>query len=292
MNTVLQQLLNALQVGTVYALIAVGYTMVYGVLKLINFAHGDIYMLGAYIGYFAAVKLGASFLPALLCAVVGCALAGITIERVAYRPLRKAPRLSALITAIGVSLALENGTRAVVGATYRPFPELIRKVSIDLGGIYLTSVILVVLATALVLMVLLNYFVNRTITGKAIRAISFDKEAAQLMGIDLNRVIMYTFAIGSASAAAAGVMVGMVWPMIDPYMGLFPGIKAFVAAVLGGIGSVPGAVVGGYLLGLIETLAAGFLASSYRDALAFSILIILLLFRPTGLFGIGQVEKV
>lgn len=292
MDTVLQQLLNALQVGTVYALIAVGYTMVYGVLKLINFAHGDIYMLGAYIGYFAATRLGASFLPALLTAAAGCALAGITIERIAYRPLRRAPRLSALITAIGVSLALENGTRAVVGATYRPFPELIPKQVLHLGGLYITNVILVVLATALVLMVLLNYLVNHTITGKAIRAVSFDKEAAQLMGINLNRIITYTFAIGSASAAAAGVMVGMVWPMIDPYMGLIPGIKAFVAAVLGGIGSVPGAVVGGYLLGLIETVAAGFLASSYRDALAFSILIVLLLFRPTGLFGIGQVEKV
>lgn len=292
MATVLQQLLNALQLGSVYALIALGYSMVYGVLKLINFAHGDIYMLGAYIGYFAALRFGLPFVPCLLIAMAGAALMGMTIERVAYKPLRLAPRLSALITAIGVSLALENGTRAIIGPQYRPYPEVVVKKTFEMHGLYFTNVILIVLVTAFILMLLLNYLVSRTLVGKAMRAISFDKEAALLMGIDMNRIITYTFGVGSASAAAAGVMVGMVWPMIDPYMGLMPGIKAFVSAVLGGIGSVPGAMVGGYLLGAMETATAAFLPSSYRDTLAFGMLVILLLFKPTGLFGVGSVERV
>ncbi|KKM11383.1 ABC transporter permease [Clostridiales bacterium PH28_bin88] len=292
MDILLQQVLNAIQLGSVYALIALGYTMVYGVLKLINFAHGDIYMIGAYLGYYAATLFHFSFLPALAMAMVGAAAAGIIIERIAYRPLRTAPRLSALITAIGVSLALENGTRAVIGPQYRPYPAIIAKKTFTLAGVSFTNVIVVVLVTAVVLMILLNYLVSRTMIGKAMRAVSFDKEATLLMGVDINRIVTYTFAVGSASAAAAGVMVGMVWPMIDPYMGLVPGIKAFVAAVLGGIGSVPGAMLGGYILGGVETAAAAFLPSSFRDTVAFGILVLLLLFKPTGLFGVGNVERV
>lgn len=292
MSIVLQQVLNALQLGSVYALIALGYTMVYGVLKLINFAHGDIYMLGAYIGYFAALGLHLSFAPAILLAMAGAALAGMLVERIAYRPLRAAPRLSVLITAIGVSMALENGTRVIIGPEYRPYPPLIEKTSFTFGGLYFTNVIILVLATAVVLMLALSYLVSRTAVGKAMRAISYDKEAVALMGIDVNRIITYTFGIGSAAAAAAGVLVGMVWPMIDPYMGMMAGIKAFVAAVLGGIGSVPGAMLGGYLIGGIETATAAFLPSSLRDTLAFGILILLLLYKPTGLFGTREVEKV
>ncbi len=292
MEIFVQQLINALQVGTVYALVALGYTMVYGVLKLINFAHGDIYMLGAYLGYFSAQSFGLSFLPSVLIAMAGAALMGVTIERIAYRPLRRAPRLSALITAIGVSLFLENGTRAVVGPSYLPFPAMVDKQVYQWGGVFLTNTTLIILGTALILLGLLYYIVNRTIVGKAMRAISYDREAAQLMGIDLNRIVSVTFAIGSAAAAAAGVMVGMVWPMIDPYMGLLIGIKAFVAAVLGGIGSIPGAMLGGYLLGTIETGASAFLPSSFRDTIAFALLVVMLLFRPAGIFKVGSAEKV
>jgi branched-chain amino acid transport system permease protein len=292
MDILVQQLINALQVGTVYALVALGYTMVYGVLRMINFAHGDVYMLGAYLGYFSAQLFGLSFLPSLIIAMVGAALLGVLIERIAYRPLRRAPRLSVLITAIGVSLFLENGTRAVIGPNFLPFPAMVTKHIYQFGNIFLTNSTLIILGTALILMGLLYYVVNRTIVGKAMQAISYDREAAQLMGIDLNRIVSITFAIGSAAAAAAGVMVGMVWPMIDPYMGLLIGIKAFVAAVMGGIGSIPGAMLGGYLLGAIETGASAVLPSSFRDTIAFALLVVMLLFRPSGILAVGSAEKV
>lgn len=295
MNTVsiiLQQLINALQLSSSYALLAVGYTMVYGVLRLINFAHADIFMVGAYIGYFAFLGLGAPFVVCLILAMLGCALLAVTIERIAYRPLRTAPRLSALITAIGVSLLLEHGTRATIGPEFRPFPAILPKTTFQVGGVYFTVALFWVLVTSVILMAILSYIVGRTLIGKAMRAVSYDREAAMLMGINVNRIITYTFAIGAAEAGAAGLMWGLVYPMIDPYMGLMPGIKAFVAAVVGGIGSVPGALVGSFILGTIETATAAFLPSMYRDALAFSILALVLLFRPTGIFGIGTVEKV
>ncbi len=266
--------------------------MVYGVLRMINFAHGDIYMLGAYLGYFSARIFGLSFLPSLIIAMLGAALMGVLIERIAYRPLRQAPRLSILITAIGVSLFLENGTRAVVGPNFLPFPTMVTKRIYKLGEVFLTNSTLIILGTALILLGLLHYVVNRTLVGKAMRAISYDRETAQLMGIDLNRIVAVTFAIGSAAAAAAGVMVGMVWPMIDPYMGLLIGIKAFVAAVMGGIGSIPGAMVGGYLLGAIETGASAVLPSSFRDTIAFGLLVVMLLFRPAGIFPVVSSEKI
>lgn len=294
-----QQLINALQLGSAYALLAVGYTMVYGVLKLINFAHADVFMIGAYIGFFIFNSLGLAsgvmaFILCMVIAMIGAALLAVLIERIAYRPLRTAPRLSAMITAIGVSLVLEHGSRAApfIGPTYRRYPEIIAATRFEIGGVFFTSALVVVLLTSIVLMVLLTYVVSRTMIGKAMRACSYDKEAALLMGIDINRIITYTFAIGAAEAGAAGVMWALAYPMIDPYMGMMPGIKAFVSAVVGGIGSVPGALVGGYILGGVETLTAAFLPSMYRDALAFTVLAIVLIFRPTGLFGIGVLEKV
>jgi branched-chain amino acid transport system permease protein len=288
----MQQAVNALQLGSAYALVALGYTMVYGVLRFINFAHADVFMVGAYIGYFAFLKLHAPFPICLLLAMLGCGLLAVTIERIAYRPLRTAPRLSVLITAIGVSLVLEHGTRATIGPEYRPFPAILPRTTFQVGGVYFTVALFGVLVTSLVLVAILNYIVSRTLIGKAMRAVSWDKEVAQLMGININRIITYTFAIGAAAAGAGGLMWGLVYPMIDPYMGLMPGIKAFVAAVVGGIGSVPGAVVGGFILGAVETATAAFLPSMYRDALAFGVLALVLIVRPTGMFGVGTVEKV
>ena len=289
---IIQQLINAIQLSSSYALIAVGYTMVYGVLKLINFAHADIFMVGAYIAYFAFQYFQANFVVSLILAMAGCALLAVFIERVAYRPLRNAPRLSVLITAIGISLILEHGTRAAIGPEYRPFPAILPKTTNQIGGVYFTDAMIWVLITSFILMAVLTYVVRFTMIGKAMRAVSYDKEAAQLMGINIDKIISYTFAIGAAEAGAAGVMWGLAYPMIDPYMGMIPGIKAFVAAVVGGIGSVPGALAGSFILGTVETATAAFLPSMYRDALAFGILAIVLIFRPTGIFGIGAVEKV
>jgi branched-chain amino acid transport system permease protein len=282
--TILQQIINAIQLSSSYALIAVGYTMVYGVLKLINFAHADIFMVGAYISYFVYQKLQAPFLVCLGISMIGCALLAVFIERIAYRPLRKAPRLSVLITAIGVSLVLEP--------EFRPFPAILPKITHEIGGIYFTEALLWALLTSVILMIILTYIVKATLIGKAMRAVSFDKEAAMLMGINIDRIISFTFALGAAEAGAAGVMWGLAYPMIDPYMGMIPGIKAFVAAVVGGIGSVPGALAGSFILGTVETATAAFLPSMYRDALAFGILAIVLIVRPTGIFGVGSVEKV
>jgi len=292
MDIILQQIINAIQLSSSYALIAVGYTMVYGVLKLINFAHADIFMIGAYIAYFVYQQLHAPFLVCLAVAMFGCALLAVTIERIAYRPLRKAPRLSVLITAIGVSLVLEHGTRAVIGPEYRPFPAILPKITHEIGGVFITEALFWALITSVILMIILTYIVKGTLIGKAMRAVSFDKEAAMLMGINVNRIISFTFAIGAAEAGAAGVMWGLAYPMIDPYMGMIPGIKAFVAAVVGGIGSVPGALAGSFILGTVETATAAFLPSMYRDALAFGILAIVLIVKPTGIFGVGSVEKV
>jgi branched-chain amino acid transport system permease protein len=299
LTIIAQQLMNALQLGSAYALLAVGYTMVYGVLRLINFAHADVFMIGAFIGFFVFNSLGltsgvAAFILCVVIAMIGAALLAVVIERVAYRPLRTAPRLSAMITAIGVSLVLEHGSRAApfIGPSYRRYPELIASTRFEIGGVFFTSTLVVVLLTSIILMALLSFVVSRTMMGKAMRACSYDKEAALLMGIDINRIIAFTFAIGAAEAGAAGVMWALAYPVIDPYMGLMPGIKAFVSAVVGGIGSVPGALVGGFILGGVETATAAFLPSMYRDALAFTVLAVVLIFKPTGLFGVGVLEKV
>lgn len=288
----IQQLINGVSLGSIYALIALGYTMVYGIIRLINFAHGDIYMLGAYVGYFATTVLKMSFLPALLLAMVVAAVIGVAIERTAYKPLRHAPKIAVLITAIGVSLFLEYGGMLLVSPQPRTFPEVFSTQIYNIGGIIVNSQQIVILAISLALMVLLTYIVHRTKTGKAMRAVSFDNDAARLMGIDVDRIISITFAIGSGLAAAAGVLVGVYYNSIDPLMGIMPGLKAFVAAVLGGIGVIPGAMLGGVLLGVIEALVSGFISSTFRDAAAFAILIIILLFRPSGLLGKNIREKV
>ncbi len=300
MENLLQQLLNGVTWGSIYALIALGYTMVYGVLRLINFAHGEIYMVGAMTGYYAAHALGVAAEPSLgglvlvlLASMAACALLGAAIERVAYRPLRGAGRLAPLITAIGVSLLLQNSGQLVFGADPKFFPSLVHSEEIArVGGVALSNVQLTVLLTSLVLMGALQWIVRRTRFGRAMRAVSYDAPAAALMGVPVDRVILGTFMLGSVLAAAAGILVGLSNPKIDPLMGLMPGLKAFVAAVLGGIGSVPGAMVGGIVLGVIETLVTAYLSSTYRDAIAFVILVVILLYRPTGLFGAPQVEKV
>ncbi len=287
-----QQLINGISLGSIYALIALGYTMIYGIIKLINFAHGDIYMLGAYFGFFAITRLGFSFLPAIVFAMVCAALVGIVVERVAYRPMRSAPRIAILITAIGVSFFLEYGMILLVSPQPRTFPAIFAATVYHLGPLVVNSQQIVILVSAIVLMGVLSYIVNHTKAGKAMRAVSFDADAARLMGINIDRVISMTFALGSALAAAGGVLVGVYYNSIDPLMGMVPGIKAFVAAVLGGIGIIPGAMIGGVILGVVEAMVSGFISSTFRDAAAYGILILILLFKPTGLLGKKTREKV
>jgi branched-chain amino acid transport system permease protein len=305
----LQHLVNGLSVGTIYALIALGYTMVYGVLKLINFAHGDVYMVGAFAGFYLSHALGVEqdpTIPKAFVVFVGsmiiCGLLGVAIERFAYRPLRQRPRLTSLITAIGVSFLLEYGfqlpslglTRQPFppGPTPRFFPQPFERVAWDLGGVAFSNLDVVSLAVAFGFMLLLQLVVYRTRFGTAMRAVSFDPQIAGLMGVNVNRVIAGTFVLGSVLAAVAGLLVAGSRPSIEPLMGLMHGLKAFVAAVFGGIGNVPGAMVGGLVLGLAEEYVAGYLLSSYRDAIAFAILIAMLLVRPEGLFGRARAEKV
>jgi branched-chain amino acid transport system permease protein len=292
MQQVIQQLVNGISLGSIYALIALGYTMVYGIIQLINFAHGDIMMVGAYIGWFATSVLHLPFIPALLLSMGISALLGVVIERVAYKPLRNTTRIAALITAIGVSLFLEYGGMLIVGPQTRTFPAVLPETVYNLGGITFKYGDVVMVVTSIVLMVLLQVIVKYTKVGKAMRAVSHDKDAALLMGINVNNTISFTFAIGSALAAAAGVLLGVYFNMIDPLMGIIPGLKAFVAAVLGGIGIIPGAMVGGLVLGLTESLVSGLGASMWRDAVAFLILILVLIVKPTGLFGKNVREKV
>ena len=298
MTTFLQQLVNGISLGSIYALIALGYTMVYGVLRLINFAHGDVYMLGAYAGYYLSRRLKgdepslAGALVVMLGAMLTCAVVGIIIERFAYRPVRRAARLTLLITAIGVSLFIENAAQLVFGPDPKFFPSLAPRADFIVGGVRLTSEQLTVIAVSVILMILLRFFILKTRTGKAMRAVSFNLDAAKLMGISTDKIIAITFALGSALAAAAGVLIGMQIPKIDPLMGINYGLKAFVAAVLGGIGNVPGAVLGGLLIGASEVMVVGYLSSTYRDAIAFGILILVLLLRPQGILGRTQKEKV
>jgi branched-chain amino acid transport system permease protein len=298
MTTFLQQLVNGLSLGSIYALIALGYTMVYGVLRLINFAHGDVYMVGAYVGYYLSRRLQgkepsiASALLVMLGSMVACALLGMLIERLAYRPVRREARLTLLIMAIGVSLFIENLAQLVFGPDPKFFPSLAPRASFVIAGVRLTSEQVTVIAVSVLLMLLMRFFILKTRTGKAMRAVSFSLDAARLMGISTDRIIAITFALGSALAAAAGVLIGMQIPKIDPLMGIPYGLKAFVAAVLGGIGSIPGAVLGGLLIGMSEVMVVGYLSASYRDAIAFGILILVLLLRPQGLLGRVHKEKV
>jgi branched-chain amino acid transport system permease protein len=299
----LQQAINGLALGSIYALIALGYTMVYGVLRFINFAHGDVFMLGAFAGYFLSPLVN-KILPAqsyvggalvLVLSMAVCALIGILIEYLAYRPLRSRPKLTVLITAIGVSLFIEYTCqhKNVFGAAPHKFPDLIPATSWNLGGLIVGVNQVIVLVTTAVLLVALRFIVQNTRVGTAMRAVSFNEQAAALMGVNINSIISFTFGLGSALAGAGGILFAMNYASIEPLMGVQTGLKAFVAAVLGGIGNLPGAALGGLILGLLETFVGGIPGiSNYRDGIAFAILILILLFKPAGLLGRQQTEKV
>ena len=289
----LQHLANALSLGSLYALIAIGYTMVYGILRLINFAHGDVFMLGGYLAFYAVSTFLLPWWAALLVAIVLTAAFGVLLERVAYRPLRDSPKISVMISAIGASFLIENVAIVLFGG--RPkgvaVPSVL-DVKLHLAGVSVMSVSLVIPVLTFAILAVLLWVVHRTRTGMAMRAVSTDLDAARLQAIDVNRIISFTFGTGSLLAALGGIMWSYKYPQLNPLMGIMPGLKAFVAAVLGGIGNVPGAVVGGILIGVIEAFVGGSQFSNYRDAIAFVILIVILLFRPSGLFGKYEPEKV
>jgi branched-chain amino acid transport system permease protein len=289
----LQQGINGLSLGFVYALIAIGYTMVYGIIGLINFAHGEIFMVGAYFGFLAATTFKLPFVPTLLVAMAGAAIVGVIVEKIAYKPLRKSPKLTILITAIAMSVMLQNLVRLKMTSDPQTYPEtLLPQKVIHFAGLSIDNRQIIIILISILLVLILQFIVFKTKTGKAMRAASFDKDAAALMGINVNNIISITFAIGSALAGAAGVLVGILYSSIDPYMGIMPGLKAFVAAVLGGIGIIPGALWGGLIMGLVETFSKVYISSSYSDAIAFSILIIILIVKPSGLLGKKTREKV
>ncbi|WP_203247976.1 branched-chain amino acid ABC transporter permease [Sporosarcina beigongshangi] len=288
----LQQLVNGISLGSIYALIALGYTMVYGIIKLINFAHGEVFMIGAFIGYFCIAGWGFGLFPALFIAMTSCAIIGVIIERIAYKRLRNATRIAVLITAIGVSLLIQNGVIYMRGAQPEAYPAVFANKSFDLLGVQISSQSILILSVSVGLMIILQFIVHKTKIGKAMRAVSYDSEAAKLMGINVDNTISATFAIGSALAGAAGVIFGIYYTKIDPLMGVIPGLKAFVAAVLGGIGIIPGAMVGGLVLGVVETFVSALGFSLWRDAAAFIILILILIFKPSGIFGKNTREKV
>ena len=299
----LQQFINGLTIGSVYALIALGYTMVYGVLEMINFAHGDVYMVGSFLGLLVLGLMGPIansvgggvalvLSTTLLGAMAGCALLGISIERIAYRPVRGTSRLGPLIAALGVSLFLQNAAMLIVGTRPKAFPALLEKQLYHVGGAVFTNLQIMILAASLGLMLLLDQFVRRTRWGRAMRAVAQDAEVAGFMGVEVNTVVMLTFLIGSVLAAGAGIMVGLYYGIVDFFMGYVAGLKAFTAAVLGGIGNLRGAMLGGLLLGLAESFGAGFIGAQWRDVIAFAVLITVLVLRPGGLLGEQLPEKV
>ncbi len=301
MSEFLQQIINGLSLGSIYALIAIGYTMIYGVLRFINFAHGDVFMVGAFVGFYIGPRVISFFggpglisgIVVLVIAMLICSLLGVFIEKLAYRPLRSRPKLTVLITAIGVSFFLEYGGQLVFGPDPKPFPQLIPSGSvINTKDLIIGTNSIVVIATALILMLLLRIIVFNTKIGTAMRAVSFNHKTASLMGIDIDTVISFTFILGSSLAAAAAILYASVYPSINPLMGIFPGLKAFVSAVLGGIGNIMGAALGGLIIGVTETFVAGYISPTFRDAIAFAILILILLFKPAGLLGKSESEKV
>jgi branched-chain amino acid transport system permease protein len=302
-TTLLQNVFNGLQWGSFYSMIALGYCLVYGVLRLINFAHGDIFMMAAYFAFFIGTALLGLALPLpgivvlIITLIVTMALTaglGILIEKVAYRPLRKkgANRLYVVITALMVGFILENGNLAVLGASALRFPEMINKSIIEFAGIRLTNLRILVIVSSFLVFGFLQFFVTRTQIGMAMRAISYDKFAIPLMGIPVNRIIVATFAIGSSLAAVAGILFGLSYPVLNPYMGMIIGWKAFIAAVVGGIGDIKGAFIGGFLLGFIEIFVITFFPSSYKDLISFVILLVILTLKPTGFFGIAKSTKI
>ena len=290
----LSYLINGISLGSVYAIIALGYTMVYGIARMLNFAHGDIIMVGGFTVFTIVTTMGGSPVVGILASVVVCTVLGVTIERVAYRPLRDASPLAVLITAIGVSYLLQNVALLIFGSNARQFTSVITVPALKLAGgkLSISSVTIVTILSCIVIMAALMAFINKTKMGQAMLAVSEDRGAATLMGINVNRTISVTFAIGSALAAVAGVLLCSAYPSLSPYTGSMPGIKAFVAAAFGGIGSIPGAFIGGILLGIIENLAKAYISSQLSDAIVFSVLIIVLLVRPTGILGKKMTEKV
>lgn len=292
MQVFMQQLINGLSLGSIYALLALGYTMIYGIIKIIHFAHGDVYMLGAFFGYYTINFWHFNFIMALLSSMIFCAIIGMLIEFIAYRPLRGSSRITVLITAIGVSYFLENGMSFLFSGDTRDFPQVIKQVNYEWFGIRVSNVQLLIFATTIILMIILQLIVKKTKMGRAMRAAAADPVAAELMGININGTISFVFAIGSAMAGAAGVLIGLYYNSIDPTMGLTPGIKAFVAAVVGGVGSIPGAAVGAVIIGCLESLMQAIGFSAFKDAAVYVVLIIVLLFLPAGLFGNKQPEKV
>lgn len=294
MGIFLEQLINGLQVGSIYALIALGYTMVYGIAKMINFAHGDIIMVGAYSLNVAINVLGLPTIPAVIATILVCVVLGVAVEKIAYKPLRNAPTLAVLITAIGVSYFLQNAALIIFSATPIPFVSIInsKALSIQVAGITIPGITVVTLIVTTISMILLTLFINKTKAGAAMRAVSEDKGAAQLMGININATISLTFAIGSALAAVAGILYICQYSQIKPTLGALPGIKAFVAAVVGGIGSIPGAMIGGIVLGIIESLSKAYISTQLADAIVFGVLVVVLLVKPTGILGKKRSEKV
>ncbi|MGB0452143.1 MAG: branched-chain amino acid ABC transporter permease [Bacteriovoracaceae bacterium] len=286
-----QYLINGVAQGSIYALIALGYTMVYGIIKLINFAHGEFYMIGAFIGFYC-IGSGMPLYIAFPAAMFGAGIIAVVVEKLIYRPIRDVGRIVALITALGASLFFQYLGQGVLGADPKAFPQAIEEKTYMFGEIIFTRTQIIIMVSTFVLMAILYWLVNHTKTGKAMRATSFNKNAAELMGINTDRIISFTFFVGAALAGAAGVLVGMYYNTVEPMMGLIPGLKAFIAAVLGGIGIIPGAVIGGLTLGIAENLVVGFWISTYRDAIAFAILIIILLVKPTGILGKNRKEKV
>ena len=292
MTHFIQTLISGLSLGSIYALIALGYTMVYGIAKMLNFAHGDIIMIGAYAGIITVAQMGLPPLIAVLISILVCALLGVLIEFLAYKPLRQAPPLSVLITAIGVSYFLQNLALILFGSQQKAYPSLVHLGDITIGSVTINGITILTLLVTAIIMVVLSFFINRTRLGKAMRAVSEDKAAATLMGISVNRTIALTFAIGSALAAVASIFYGMSYTYIKPTTGAMPGIKAFTAAVFGGIGSVPGAMLGGILLGLIEQLSKTYISTLWADAIVFGVLVVVLVVKPTGLLGKTMNEKV
>lgn len=286
------QLVNGLNVGSIYALVALGYTMVYGIAKLINFAHGDIIMVGSYTVFVCSTMMGLPVYVAIVLSIIVCALLGVIIEKVAYKPLRNASRISLLITAIGVSFLLQSVFQLIFTANSKPFPTIINLPPFVIGGLSISANYYLTFLISVALMVVLDRFVKLTKTGKAMRAVSEDQGAAQLMGINIDKTISITFAIGSGLAAVAGILYSSSYPLINPYMGSLLGIKAFIAAVIGGIGIIPGAVLGGFILGLIESLSKAYISSQLSDAIVFTVLIIVLVFKPSGILGKNRKEKV
>lgn len=287
----LKQLINGLSIGSVYALVALGYTMVYGIVKLINFAHGDIIMVGSFIILFAMKSAGFSFWSSILISFILCALLGVIIEKIAYKPLRKAPRISALITAIGVSIFLQNIFMLIFKPNPRSFPNALDG-NMNIAGLNISYTTFLTILISIILMAVLQLFVKKAKTGKAMRAVSEDEGAAALMGINVNNTISITFAIGSGLAAVGGALYSAAYPLVDPYMGAMFGLKAFVAAVIGGIGVIPGAIVGGLIMGIAESMTKAYISSQLTDVIVFGILIVVLLFKPAGILGKRVREKV